>query len=60
MSAAAAQEPTATRTTSGIAIQDLRIGLTSRAGVDVVATWTSADGTWPVSPRESMPRTSMF
>src|SRR3954467_5816209 len=32
----AAQEPTATRTTSGIAIEDLRIGLTARPGVDVV------------------------
>src|SRR3954463_14744466 len=32
----AAQEPTATRTTSGIAIEDLRIGLTNRPGVDVV------------------------
>jgi len=36
MSAAPAQEPTATRTTSGIAIEDLRIGLTARPGVDVV------------------------
>src|SRR3978361_92655 len=33
---APAQEPTATRTTSGIAIEGLRIGLTARAGVDVV------------------------
>src|ERR1700712_2836946 len=33
---APAQEPTATRTTSGIAIEDLRIGLTARPGVDVV------------------------
>src|SRR3954469_22785377 len=32
----AAQEPTATRTTSGIAIEDLRIGLTARPGIDVV------------------------
>src|SRR6478609_1995807 len=32
----AAQEPTTTRTTSGIAIEDLRIGLTARPGVDVV------------------------
>jgi len=30
------QEPTATRETSGIAIEDLRIGLTARPGVDVV------------------------
>jgi hypothetical protein len=28
----------------------------SRAQVDVVATWTSADGDWPVSPRSSIPR----
>jgi hypothetical protein len=28
----------------------------SRAGLDLVATWTSADGAWPVSPRESIPR----
>lgn len=27
----------------------------SRAGLDLVATWTSADGTWPVSPRDAMP-----
>src|SRR3954454_471736 len=33
---APAQEPTVTRTTSGIAIEDLRIGLTGRPGVDVV------------------------
>jgi peptide/nickel transport system ATP-binding protein len=33
---APAQEPTTTRTTHGIAIEDLRIGLTSRPGVDVV------------------------
>ncbi len=33
---AQAQEPTQTRTTSGIAIEDLRIGLTSRPGVDVI------------------------
>src|SRR3954454_4838165 len=33
---APAQEPTVTRTTSGIAIEDLRIGLTARPGVDVV------------------------
>ena len=33
---ASAQEPTTTRTTSGIAIEDLRIGLTARPGVDVV------------------------
>src|SRR3954447_1461576 len=30
------QEPTVTRETSGIAIEDLRIGLTARPGVDVV------------------------
>jgi len=30
----------------------------SRAGVDLVATWTSADGTWPASPRELLPRAS--
>ena len=30
------QEPTATRTTTGIAIEDLRIGLTGRPGVDIV------------------------
>lgn len=28
----------------------------TRAGVDVVATWTSADGHWPRSPRRSIPR----
>src|SRR3954453_21843070 len=33
---APAQEPTVTRTTSGITIADLRIGLTARPGVDVV------------------------
>src|SRR6188472_2028156 len=33
---APAQEPTTARTTSGIAIEDLRIGLTARPGVDVV------------------------
>ena len=33
---APAQEPTTTRTTTGIAIEDLRIGLTGRPGVDVV------------------------
>src|SRR3954449_7804274 len=33
---APAQEPTVTRTTSGIAIEDLRIGLTARPGIDVV------------------------
>src|ERR671912_695079 len=33
---APAQDPTTTRTTSGIAIEDLRIGLTARPGVDVV------------------------
>jgi peptide/nickel transport system ATP-binding protein len=33
---APAQEPTTTRATHGIAIEDLRIGLTARAGVDVV------------------------
>ncbi len=27
----------------------------ARAGVDLVATWTSADGTWPASPRERLP-----
>lgn len=27
----------------------------ARAGVDLVATWTSADGTWPASPREQLP-----
>ena len=33
---APAQEPTATRAGSGITVEDLRIGLTARAGVDVV------------------------
>ncbi|MCW2920777.1 MAG: hypothetical protein JWL76_651 [Thermoleophilia bacterium] len=28
----------------------------ARAGVDLVATWTSADGTWPASPREHLPQ----
>jgi hypothetical protein len=28
----------------------------SRAELDVVATWTSADGEWPASPRSSIPR----
>lgn len=28
----------------------------ARAGVDLVATWTSADGTWPASPRELLPQ----
>jgi hypothetical protein len=28
----------------------------ARAGMDVVATWTSADGAWPVSPRSAIPR----
>ncbi len=27
-----------------------------RAGIDIVATWTSADGTWPASPRELVPQ----
>lgn len=27
-----------------------------RAGIDLVATWTSADGTWPASPRELLPQ----
>lgn len=27
----------------------------ARAGIDLVATWTSADGTWPASPRELLP-----
>ncbi len=30
----------------------------SRAGADVVATWTSADGRWPVDPRAAVPATS--
>jgi hypothetical protein len=28
----------------------------TRAGLDVVATWTSADGHWPISPRSGIPR----
>lgn len=28
----------------------------TRSGFDVVATWTSADGRWPVSPRDAIPR----
>lgn len=28
----------------------------ARAGIDVVATWTSADGRWPVPPRSGIPR----
>jgi peptide/nickel transport system ATP-binding protein len=36
MSAPAHEPPTATRETHGIAIEDLRIGLTARPGVDVV------------------------
>lgn len=28
----------------------------ARAGIDVVATWTSSDGRWPVDPRTSVPR----
>lgn len=27
-----------------------------RAGIDLVATWTSADGTWVVRPRDAIPR----
>lgn len=27
----------------------------SRAGIDLVATWTSGDGRWPVSPRSVIP-----
>ena len=27
----------------------------TRAGLDVVATWTSGDGRWPVSPRDAIP-----
>jgi hypothetical protein len=30
----------------------------ARAGHDIVATWTSGDGTWPVVPRESIPEWS--
>jgi hypothetical protein len=30
----------------------------SRAGVDVVATWASTDGAWPLSPRDALPRAS--
>lgn len=29
----------------------------SRAGIDVVATWTSRDGSWPADPRRIVPRT---
>lgn len=28
----------------------------ARAEIDVVATWTSADGSWPASPRELLPQ----
>lgn len=28
----------------------------ARAGIDLVATWTSVDGTWPASPRELLPQ----
>jgi hypothetical protein len=28
----------------------------ARAGIDLVETWTSADGTWPASPRELLPQ----
>lgn len=28
----------------------------ARAGLDVVATWTSADGSWPLSPRRAIPQ----
>lgn len=28
----------------------------ARAATDVVATWTSTDGTWPVDPRAALPR----
>jgi hypothetical protein len=30
----------------------------SRNGVDIVATWTSADGSWPVPPRRGIPQGS--
>lgn len=30
----------------------------SRAGYDIVATWTSSDGAWPITPRHSIPEWS--
>ncbi|MCB0879504.1 MAG: hypothetical protein KDC46_11080 [Thermoleophilia bacterium] len=30
----------------------------SRAGLDIVATWTSTDGRWPVDPRDAIPTAS--
>lgn len=27
----------------------------ARAGIDIVATWTSSDGSWPADPRRSIP-----
>jgi hypothetical protein len=29
-----------------------------RAGLDMVATWTSLDGTWPIQPHDGIPFSS--